>query len=106
MAMTINDHDYGFFEYKHWLVGKFMMIDDVDADFLNRLGYLILMATHPLAPRLPYLAKTRQGSGEIMPPQQTNNWSLLQELAGRPHPLQPNTSAGLALDQWHFSKRG
>ena len=34
------DHDYGFFEYKHWLVGKFMIIDDVDADFLNRLGYL------------------------------------------------------------------
>ena len=33
-----NDHDYGFFEHMHWLVGKFMMIDD-DADFLNRLGY-------------------------------------------------------------------
>ena len=28
MTMMINDHDYGFFEYIHWLVGKFMMIDD------------------------------------------------------------------------------
>ena len=34
-----NDHDYGVFEYIYWLVGKFMVIDDDDADFLNRLGY-------------------------------------------------------------------